>query len=70
MRELVRPERMTHYVNQELAKHRYATILREAHVERLAKVSAEQTPPRWVFLRQLTWARRRAAFGRAVLLPA
>jgi hypothetical protein len=43
----------THYVNQELAKHRYATLLREGATERLI-----QEPARAARL-QLTWSRRR-----------
>jgi hypothetical protein len=43
----------THYVNQELAKHRYATLLREGATERLVREPAQASR------RQLTWSRRR-----------
>jgi hypothetical protein len=55
----------THYVNQELAKHRYATLMREAQSHRLVRSDEEpeQKSPRW--RRQLTWARRHLAFRAA-----
>jgi hypothetical protein len=43
----------THYVNQELAKHRYATLLREGATERLVREPAHASRL------QLTWSRRR-----------
>jgi hypothetical protein len=52
----------THYVNQELAKHRYATLMREAQSHRLAGAEAEPEPKPSRWRRQLTWARRRVAF--------
>jgi hypothetical protein len=61
----------THHVNQELAKHHYATLMREAQNHRLIRTDAEPDPEakasRW--RRQLTWARRRVAF-RAAARPA
>jgi hypothetical protein len=45
---------ITHYVNQDLAKHRYATLLREADSHRLAKgdqVRESRGRRSW----QLTW---------------
>jgi hypothetical protein len=54
---------MTHYVNQELAKHHYATLLREAQNERLVHVD-DVEPPRSRVRRQLTWARRRILAAR------
>jgi len=47
----------THYVNQELAKHRYATLLSEAGNERL--VRADKPPNRSRWRGQLTWASKR-----------
>jgi len=46
----------THYVNQELAKHHYATLLREADSHRLAKDDQpKERLGRPSFSRQLTW---------------
>jgi hypothetical protein len=44
----------THYVNQDLAKHRYATLLREADSHRLAK-GDQVRESRGRRSRQLTW---------------
>jgi len=46
----------THYVNQELAKHRYATLLRDADSHRLAK--GDQVRESRGRRRQLTWLLR------------
>ena len=43
----------THYVNQDLAKHRYATLLREADSHRLVKDRVRESRGRRS--RQLTW---------------
>ena len=52
-----RPEGMTHYYfNQELAKHRYATLMREASSHRLAKDARPEKPS--ARPRQLTWLLR------------
>jgi len=49
----------THYVNQDLAKHRYATLLREADTHRLAKADQPgKTRRRSSFSWQLTWLLR------------
>jgi len=49
----------THYVNQDLAKHHYATLLREADLHRLAKDDQrDETRARKSFSRQLTWLLR------------
>ncbi|TMK68713.1 MAG: hypothetical protein E6G50_14750 [Actinobacteria bacterium] len=46
----------THYVNQDLAKHRYATLLREADSHRLAKGDqVRESRGRRSLPRQLTW---------------
>jgi len=49
----------THSVNQELAKHHYATLMREASSHRLAKetkdVSESERPS---YVEQITWALR------------
>ena len=50
---------MTHYhFNQELAKHRYATLLREADSHRLAKSDQPEEREARPFSRQLTWMLR------------
>jgi hypothetical protein len=50
----------THYVNQDLAKHHYATLLREADLHRQVKADhPEETRKRRFFSRQLTWRRAR-----------
>jgi hypothetical protein len=46
----------THYVNQELAKHRYATLLRDAESHRLAK--GDHVRESRGRRRQLTWLLR------------
>ena len=46
----------THHVNQELAKHHYATLLREADDHRL--VRREMTAKAFARQRQLTWLLR------------
>jgi hypothetical protein len=51
----------THYVNQELAKNRYATLMREAQNHRLVRTDAEPEASSARWRRQLTWARRRVA---------
>jgi hypothetical protein len=46
----------THYVNQELAKHHHATLLREAGSHRLAKEARpEVRTVRPSFSQQFTW---------------
>jgi hypothetical protein len=46
----------THYVNQELAKHHYATLLREADSRRLVKSDqVRESRGRRSLSRQLTW---------------
>jgi hypothetical protein len=48
----------THYVNQDLAKHHYATLLREADLHRQVKADRpEETRKRRPFS-QLTWRLR------------
>jgi hypothetical protein len=58
----------THYVNQELAKHHYATLMREAQNHRLVRTDQEPEPSSSRWRRQLTWARRRVAL-RATVRP-
>jgi len=49
----------THYVNQDLAKHRHATLLREADSHRLVKGDQPgETRRRKSFSWQLTWLLR------------
>ena len=59
----------THHVNQELAKHHYATLMREAQNHRLVRSDEEPEPEPSRWRRQLTWARRHVAF-RAAARPA
>jgi hypothetical protein len=56
----------THYVNQELTKHHYATLMREAQNHRLVRPEAEPEPRRARWRRQLTWARQQIPFRAAV----
>ncbi|MFY9579690.1 MAG: hypothetical protein WAQ33_10225 [Gaiellaceae bacterium] len=60
----------THYVNQELAKHHYATLLREAGSHRLAKESSEPQHGRSSFVQQLTWALRSLGRRAPAIRPA
>ena len=52
-------------MNQELTKHHYATLMREAQNHRLVRPEAEPEPRRARWRRQLTWARQRIPFRAA-----
>jgi hypothetical protein len=71
-RALARPQGMTtHSVNQELAKHHYATLMREAQSHRLATESRpEKRHDRPSVLEQLTWAFRSLGRRAPTIKPA
>jgi hypothetical protein len=70
-RVLGRPQGMTHSMNQELAKHHYATLMREAQSHRLAKQERpEERHDRPSLLEQLTWAFRSLGRRAPTIKPA
>jgi hypothetical protein len=57
----------THSVNQELAKHHYATLMREASTHRLAREAEGMSDgPAPTRVQQMTWAQRMLARRRTV----
>ena len=52
------------HLNQELARQRYAELLRESGAPRLAKPEPEEKPQA-----RVSWARKRLAFVRLAVRP-